>query len=183
MRRVVLLVMLACSVAHADKKQHETAQWLSGGGVAASSLLVVGSFVFTEHAQPFNTPLLWSGVATSIVTPSLGEWYAGEWLTIGMAVRIGAAGIVTYAIRNGQKEVVCDNVSSAVGTKCKVFDGTGVVLLGLAAIAFVGGAAYDVTDAPEAVDRYNAKHGFAVAPTAMAGPQGLVPGIALSGYF
>ncbi|MDB4954602.1 MAG: hypothetical protein JWO36_2171 [Myxococcales bacterium] len=185
MRRAVVIAILVCSVssAHADKKKHETAQWLSGGGVAVSSVLALGGFVLAQNGEAFNQPLLWTGIATSVVTPSFGQWYAGEWLTIGMAVRIGAAGLATYAIENKQSETVCLGSTSANPTYCKGFTGTGVALLGIAAIAFVGGAAYDVADAPEAVDRYNAKHAFMIAPMPMASPQGLVPGVSISGAF
>ena len=183
MRRVPLVVMLVCSAAHAEPKNHKTAQWLSGGGVAVSSALVVGGFAFAGRGETFNMPLLWSGIATSVVSPSLGEWYAGEWVTIGMAVRVTGAGIASFAIAHQQYDTVCLDSTSAAPKTCRVFNGTGIVLLGLAAIAFVGGAAYDVADAPEAVDRYNAHHGFAVTPMPMAGPQGLVPGVSIAGYF
>jgi hypothetical protein len=184
MRRVILVLLVMCSIAHADdRKSVKTAQWLSGGGVAVSSVLALGGFFLHDQSQAFNAPLLWSGIATSIVTPSLGEWYAGEWMTIGMAVRVGGAGLATYALTKQQKEVVCELSTSAAGTKCKELNATAIVLLGIAAIAFVGGAAYDVGDAEDSVGRYNQRHGYYVAPTPMVGPQGLAPGLTVGGYF
>jgi hypothetical protein len=46
-------------------------------------------------------------------------------------------------------------------------------------------ATYDVLDAADAADRYNAKHGFTVAPSpaVLRGPNGLAPGLALTGTF
>jgi hypothetical protein len=182
MRRavVVLGIVLACGVAHAEKKR-QTGTLLSGVGAGVSSALVVGGFVFARPGNEFNQPLLFTGLGTSIVTPSLGEWYAGEWVTIGMAVRAAGAGLAIYAVRHEQELVTCDTATSAMSPKCTSLTATGIGLLGVAAIAYVGGVAYDVKDAGDAVDRYNSRHHVFVSPTAILGSHDTAPGLALVG--
>jgi hypothetical protein len=178
---VAILAVLALWGAPARaEKRHVTAQILSGIGVGASSALVVSSFLFRDTYHPVNEPMLYTGLVSSVITPSLGEWYAGDWLTIGMAVRVGAVGLATFAVAHEQHDAVC---YSMPGQNCREFSGTGIALLGLAAIAYVGGAVYDVVDAPAAVDRYNQRHGVFVAPTALATPLGLAPGVYFSATY
>jgi hypothetical protein len=124
-----------------------------------------------------------SGLASSIVTPSLGDWYAGDWFTVGMAVRIGAVGLSTFAVTRETHEVVCEDSSSLDMRMCTTLNGTAVALIGIAAIAYIGAAAYDVSQAPEAVHRYNRKYGTFVSAAPMAGPTGSAPGVLVSGYF
>ena len=173
MRRLaVLAIVLWASAAHAEKKRN-TATLLSGLGTGASSILVVGGLLAADQGHPFNLPLLYSGLATSTFLPSLGEYYAGEWLTIGMAVRIGAVGLATFALTREQQTSSCPS-----GT-CTTLRGTSIALLGVAAIAWIGGIAYDVGDAADAADRSNRKHGIVIVPT--LGAPGA--GVMLAGYF
>lgn len=171
---MALLVMLACATAHAGDKSPETAKYLSGGGAAVSGALLLAAFLDGSAAEPFNTPLLYTGLATAVVTPSLGEYYAGEWFTPGLAIRIGAAGLAVYAVRNEETTVTCDNAAMA-GQPCKQLKGPGVALIGVAAIGFIGGMWYDALDAGDAVNRWRARHGIYVAPTGT--------GVQVGGYF
>ncbi len=163
--------------AHAGPRSRTRAQLLSGLGTGISSALVLSGFVFASDGNPVNKPLLYSGLATAAFAPSLGEWYAGQYLTIGLAVRVGAAGIATFAIEHEQESVNCQTTGQ---TGCTSIAGAGLALLGLAGIAFIGGMAYDVDDASDAVDRYNTRHGFGVAPIII---QGNAPGVLFGGYF
>jgi hypothetical protein len=181
---VVVGLVASSSRAHADDEGRNPtlAQVLSGAGTAVSAGLVLSGFVFTDNnGNQFNKPLLYAGIASAVITPSLGEWYAGEWLTYGMAARVIGAGVATFALTNEMKTQACDNATTA-GQTCTTLKGAGVALLGVAAIAFVGGMAYDVRDAGPAVDRWNERHGIMVAPTALATPQGnLAGGLAVMG--
>ena len=181
MRRVAALLatILPCAAAHAEKHR-QTAQVLSGVGVGVSSALILSSFLIRDTYHPVDEPVLFTGLATSIVTPSLGQWYAGDWITPGMAVRVGAVGLATFAVVHEQHAVTCD---TSPGQTCKAFDGAGIALLGLAAIAYIGGAAWDVGDAADAVDRANSRAGFAITPTALATPTGLAPGVYFSATY
>jgi hypothetical protein len=176
MRALVLTLVLLASTAHAEKKR-QTASWLSGAGVAVSGGLVLTSFL-TERAGEINYPLFGTGLVSSIITPSLGEFYAGQYLTLGEAIRAVAAGGALYAIATQNDTVRCDD---GVGF-CKSIAGSGVVILGLAAIAFVGGAAYDLLDAPDAVDRYNRRFGIFVS-MARTPDNESVPMLAVGGRF
>jgi len=182
MRRFAPLVLvLACATARAEKRR-ETAQLLSGGGAGVSSALVLAGFMLASNGEVVNQPLFYAGLGSSLVTPALGEWYAGEWFTPGMAIRIAAGGLATFALRHEQTTVTCDTATSS-DQKCNQLTGGGIALLGVAAIAYVGGVWYDALDAGDAVDRYNQRHGFTVTPTVVPGPAGAAPGVSLAGYF
>lgn len=167
-------MLLACAVAHADDKSPDTARYLSGGGAAVSGAILLTAFLVPSGVDPFNAPLLYTGLATAVVAPSLGEYYAGEWFTPGLAIRLASAGLAVYAVQNEEKTVTCLDMPSA-GTQCKELKGAGVALIGVAAIGFIGGMWYDTLDAPDAVNRWRARHGITVTPT--------TNGVALGGYF
>ena len=180
MRRVslVVVVILAISAsANAGPRSRKLAQILSGTGTGVSSALIVSGFVFASDGNPVNKPLIYTGLVAATLTPSLGEWYSGQYLTIGMAVRIAGLGLATYAIQNEQDPVNCQVVGQ---TGCTTMAGAGFALLGLAGIAFIGGMAYDVGDAEDSADRYNERHGFTVVPVMM---QGNAPGVLFAGRF
>jgi hypothetical protein len=173
-RKVALLVLLACATAHADDKSPETAKYLSGGGAAVSGAILLASFLDGTPTDPFNPPLFYTGLATAAIAPSLGQFYAGEWFTPGMAIRIASAGLAVYAVRNEETTTTCLDMPEA-GTQCKQLKGAGVALIGVAAIGFIGGMWYDALDAGDAVNRWRARHGIYVAPTGN--------GVALGGSF
>jgi hypothetical protein len=173
-RKVALILLLACAVAHADDKSPETAKYLSGGGAAVSGVVLLTSFLTPAKGEVFNDPLLYTGLGLAAVTPSLGQFYAGEWFTPGMAVRIAAAGLAVYAVNNEETTVTCDTASTT-GSMCKQLKGAGVALIGVAAIGFIGGMWYDALDAGDAVNRWRSRHGIMVAPT--------TNGVALGGSF
>ena len=183
MRAVAMVVglgLLAASAAPAaaehKRKDPQTAKLLSGAGAGVSSALTLASFLATDPHNPYNKPLLIVGLATSIVTPSFGEWYSGQWLTYGMAVRGGAAALAGFAVTLTQADRCPTDM---VDNSCSTIQGKGVAFLGIAAIAYVGGVFYDVLDAPDAADRYNSAHGFVILPGPMASTAGGLPGAGL----
>ncbi|HEX4453713.1 MAG TPA: hypothetical protein VH143_22740 [Kofleriaceae bacterium] len=187
MRRLTIVGIICCSlVAHADgKKSRTVAQALSGGGTALASVLVLAGFLGAPSGEEFEKPVLYTGIATAAILPSLGEVYAGEYLTYGMAARVFAAGLATVALTTQMKTETCDDATMA-NQQCTKLQGAGYALMGIAAIAFVGGMAYDVQDAGNAADRWNVAHGFTatIVPTAFVTPNGqTVPGLALGGRF
>jgi hypothetical protein len=163
-RKVVLILVLACAVAHADDKSRETASYLSGGGAAVSGAVLLTSFMTAGKGEVFNNPMLYTGLGLSVVAPSLGQFYAGEWFTPGMAVRIASAGLAVYAVHNEEATVTCDDAGT-YGQTCKQLKGAGVALVGVAAIGFIGGMWYDALDAGDAADRWNKRHNVIVTPT------------------
>jgi hypothetical protein len=187
MRRLAIVcILVIATAAHADgKKSRTVAQALSGGGTAAASVLVLAGFLAAPSGEEFNKPLLYTGIATAAIFPSFGEFYSGEYLTYGMAARVFAAGLATIALTTQMKTETCTDATTST-QQCTSLQGAGYALMGIAAIAFVGGMAYDVQDAGDAVDRWNTQHGFTatIVPTAMIAPNGAtVPGVALGGRF
>jgi len=180
---VCALIGMATGSARAEgEKSEQTAMILSGVGTGVSSALIFAAFLDENADQPFNKPLMYTGLATAAITPSLGQFYAGEYITIGMAARVVGAGIATYGLTHYTKTGTCDNATMS-GSMCKTLDSGAYPLLGLAAIAFVGGMAYDVGDAAPAVKRWNEHHGFAITPTVVPATTGPAPGLSLAGQF
>jgi heme A synthase len=181
---IVFAILVTASSAHAEPQQRhrKTAQIFSGVGTGVSSALILSGFLFAPVGQTFERPLMYTGLATAVITPSLGEFYAGQYLTYGMAARVLGAGLATFALTNETKTQTCDGATMS-SQQCTTLLGGGLALLGVAAIAFVGGMAYDVADAPSAVDTWNQSHGFMLEPTAIVTPTGTTTGVALSGYF
>jgi len=169
MRRLAVLAVLCtlASPAHAEKKR-KTAQVLAGVGVGFSSALVVSSFLINVNEGTVYRPTFYAGLGTSIVTPSLGQWYVGRPLTIGMAIRGSGALLALYGISQTQDHRCVVDPSQ----NCPTISDKGITILGLAAIAYVAGVAYDVVDAPHAVDRYNRRHAM-IVPTATDRSAGL----------
>ena len=173
-RTVVLFLILATATARADKSP-DTAKYLSGGASAVSGAVLLFGFLDPPLGQPFNRPVMYTGLVLAAFTPSLGEFYAGEYFTPGMAIRIAAAGLATYAMQEQTELVTCDTAASATDPKCTQLKGAGIALIGVAAIGFIGGMWYDSLDAGDAVNRWRSRHGIVVAPTGN--------GIALAGQF
>ncbi len=158
---IVLLLVCIASPAHAEKKR-KTAQALAGLGVGFSSALVLSSFLINVNDGTVYRPTFYAGLGTSIATPSLGQWYAGKYLTVGMAIRAGGALLAAYGISQRQDQrCILDSTKN-----CPKISDKGITILGLAAIAYIGGVAYDVVDTPHAVDHYNKTHAAMIVPTA-----------------
>jgi hypothetical protein len=179
----VAIVLVFCTTANAAPKDPKTAAVMSGTAAGVSGAVALAGFLTTPEGEAFNEPVLYTGIGLLAVTPSLGEFYAGQYLTMGMGIRVAATGLALYTLNTQTKAVICDTPGANHDLACRSFTENAYPLLGLAAIAFVGGVWYDVLDAGDAADRYNHRHGFTVAPTTMSGPQGMAPGLVLGGEF
>jgi hypothetical protein len=166
MKRALLSVAIiaALSGTAAAEKSLRTARVLSGVGTGASSVLFVTAFFVGEKNGDVNMPLLYAGLGSGVVTPSLGEFYVGKYLTVGMGLRVAAGLIATYGVLNYDQEVRCNNTVEF--QTCRNLGQNAYLLVGLAGIIFVGGAAWDIQSLPDHVEEYN-KRGtsFALAPT------------------
>ena len=177
------IVMVLASAANAGPKRRQTASLLAGVGTGASGALIIASFLTAPRYGEVNEAVFYTGAGSSLITPSLGHFYAGEYLTWGMAVRAASVALGVYAIA-GQTETVACTSASTVGSQCQQITSNGIAILIVAGVGYIGGAAYDVLDAPDAVDRWNRKHGIALTPTAMRDVAGApVAGLALRGTF
>lgn len=176
---ILILALLLPTAAHADRKDLTTAQAASGIGTGVSAALFVSAFALAPDREDVSMPLLYVALGSSVVTPALGHWYAGTYLTPGMGIRAGAALLAVYGSLHYTQTVRCNTFEFM---ECESLTGTGFVVLGISAIAFVGGAAYDFKTLRESVDAANAR--FAITPTIMptrTGPPGA--GLVLSGLF
>ena len=74
-------------------KKLNTAYLLSGVGVGVSSALFLTSFFVGKQVGDVNMPVLFAGLGSGMITPQLGQIYAGNYLTWGLAIRLagGAA--------------------------------------------------------------------------------------------
>lgn len=175
-----LLAMIAvlglASPAHAEKS--ETVSFgLAAGGTAASSGLAVAAILFHGEDDEYNRPLLITGLASAVITPSLGHLYSQQWLTVGMGIR-GLAGALALWGLSMTNDAPC---ITDPNENCPTTTGGGLTLVSLAAIAFIGGVAYDVRDSRDAATRSNRKHGSGMALTPTAMPHGA--GLSLVGGF
>ncbi len=184
MRRlaVVSVLLALCATASADTKDPQTARLASGISASVAGAVTVGGFVFAQDGHPFNTPVLYTGLGLMLVGPSAGEFYSGQYLTIGMGIRAVGAGLAVWTLQTQTKIVTCDDATNS-NQKCTDFVENAAPLLGIAAIIFVGGVWYDVLDAADSAERHNRKQSVSVTPTALAGPHGLAPGLAFGGSF
>lgn len=183
MRRAVvsLVLVLACATAHAEKRR-ETAQILSSAGASVSGAVVLAGFLAAPDAKRIHAPIMYTGIGLLFVTPSLGQFYAGEYLTIGMGVRALAAGFAIYTLETQTRLATCDTATSSNDPPCEIFKEVAYPMLGIAAIGFIGGVWYDALDAGDAVDRWKRRHGISVTP-AVPSAHGPAPGLTISGVF
>ncbi len=172
MRALIILVLLTGASPARAEKSERTSTTLAGIGTGASSVLIVSALLINSSDAQINEPLLYAGLGTFIITPSLGHLYSEQWLTIGMGIRAAAGALAVYGISRKQDQpcIVTPNEN------CPEVTAGGLTLISLAAIAYVGGIAFDVRDADDAARRYNRRHGGATAtltPTPMRHGAGL----------
>ena len=163
-------LLLVASPAHAEKKK-KTAIALAATGTGVSGALVLTSFLVHPQEGEAYKPLLYTGLGTSIVTPSFGHFYAGQYLTIGMGIRAAAVGMALYGVSQNQDQP-CDIDPTQ---NCPTLTGRGFTVLALATIAYIGGVAYDIRTTPDSIEHYNRYH-VQITPTATRGGGGLALG-------
>lgn len=176
----ILVLALLAPAAHAERKKLTTAQAASGVGTGVSAALFLSAFLVSKRNGDVNMPLLYAGLGTSVITPALGHWYAGRYLTPGIGIRAAAAAFSTFGVLYFSQTVRCNTTEFKECTGLKREAG---IILGISAIAFVGGAAYDFKTLSDSVDRYNARLAITPAflPTSTGAPG--APGLLLYGSF
>ncbi len=153
-------------------KNENTALALSLGGTAASAALVI------VGGQANNSGMISVGLLSSLVTPSLGEWYAGKVLTPGMGIRAASAVATIVGLAESLK---CLDAEGSCQT-----DSAAPVLLGAGLLGYAGGTIYDIATASREARRYNQRHGLTltVAPTPLRAPSGQATmGVGIGGTF
>ena len=173
---VASFVALGSHLAAADTdapqlKSRETAFALSAGGTALSIGLVLGG------AQSNNGTMVGVGLLSSLVTPSLGEFYAGKPVTVGMGIRAASAVVTLAGVSEALK---CLDANDT----CQNNDAEVAVLLGTGVIGYATGTIYDIASAGSAVDEFNKKYDIHIAPTVIHGaPGSTAAGMGISGRF
>ncbi len=155
--------------AAADDKDPTVALGLSLGGAALS----VGMFAI--GAKTNSDQLVTAGLLSSALTPSIGEWYAGEYLTWGMGIRAASASIALVGIA----EAFCFD-------DCQGKDqSSGEALFALGAIGYGAGMIYDIVHAPAAARKHNDRQRarLMITPAAYPTSIGPVPGVMVGGSF
>lgn len=153
-------------------KSENTALALSLGGTAASAALVIAG------GQMNNGGMISAGLLSSLLTPSLGEWYSGKLVTAGMGIRAASAVVTVVGIAQSLK---CLDAEGDCHT-----DASAPILLAGGLIGYAGGTIYDIATAPGEARRYNDRHGLTLtlAPTPLRTPSGQATmGVGLAGTF
>lgn len=135
-----------------------------GGTVTSLGLLIVPT-----------KPTRIIGATSLLLTPSLGEWYVGKFLTPGLGLRLGAvAAGLAYGLATGP----CDDIPE----RCHVGRDLLVALAGLS--VYATGVAVDIATARSTVDQHNQSlHRPKFAPAVLASSSGPVMGIGIGGSF
>jgi hypothetical protein len=177
---VTLVLVASLATAQARPRKHSTAYAISGIGTGVSVALFTGAFFFPKENHDLNAPLLWAGIGTSVITPSLGNFYADHWLNIGMGVRLVAGGAAAYVAATMRQDHQCPTTEAKT---CTELTDNGMIALGVIAIVYIGGGAYDFKVLGEQVDAYNAKHPFQWAPVITPSPSGAGAVLGVGGTF
>ena len=153
-------------------KDETTALELSLGGTAASAALVI------IGGETDSAGMISAGLLSSLLTPSLGEWYAGKLVTPGMGIRAASAVVTVVGIAASLK---CLDAEDSCHT-----DASAPILLGAGLLGYAGGTIYDIATAPREARRYNERHGLrlTLAPTPLRTPSGQATmGVGIGGTF
>lgn len=174
---VTAATLCTATAAHADPepadqgpKDPTTALELSLGGTAASAAL------FGIGIEANNGGMIAAGLLSSLVTPSLGEWYAGKPVTVGMGLRAASAIVFVAGLSEALK---CFDE-----TECTNSNNTADALLIGGLVGYAGGTIYDIATASSAARDFNAEHQLHIAPTYMRTPSGnATMGVGIGGTF
>lgn len=178
----VLLAVLLVPVARpafadsAETRSPDVALALSAGGAAAS----IGLFALGWHESSSFPPDGWRkasliALGTTLVTPSLGGWYAGTFLTGGLEFRlagiaVSAAGLASATICFGE----CHGQNTGP-----------IVIVGLGGLLYTTGIVWDIATARSTAREANARRqAVVVTPSLQTTPSGRSAyGIGVGGRF
>jgi hypothetical protein len=179
---LALLALATAGTAHADapatepEKDPGTALALSAAGTGASAALVLVPLALGDGNKGWGTVMIGVGLASALITPGLGEIYAGEGVSAGTMVRIagGALGVggLLMAVNT------TTDISSTFGSH---IEGAAILFYGGAAI-FGAGVIMDLVHAPTAAREANEAR-FTVAPTIVGAGADRHLGLGVAGTF
>ncbi|HEX4451993.1 MAG TPA: hypothetical protein VH143_14040 [Kofleriaceae bacterium] len=204
--RISILVLLAVGSSALASPHHardrETARWLSiGGALGSVAIASVGAGMLAygfsdgrgydlrfEDTRRNGEIVIGVGAATTLLTPSLGEWYAGEAWSTGMKLRVAGIGVgllataVYFGTGSSSSCFQLEGGDYCSGGAPHAIVATAVIG-GIAGALFVGGIVYDLFDAAKAADRHDARR-LEVLPTVLRSASGsALPALGLAGRF
>lgn len=165
---VLAACLLASSVAHADERDPDTALELSVAGTAVAVGIAIPTGNLHNSDWKLGLPLL----AVIDVVPSVGHFYAGDYLSPGLIARVVGSGMLVVGLADPFDHG--DNFDIASGP------GRALGLGGLSLM--IGGIVWDLATSRREARRYNAHH-VEVLPTALVTDHGPVAGLGLGGRF
>src|SRR5262245_19961452 len=174
---LVVVTLLGTRLAAADSpepKNPETAAMLSLSGTLGSGALIV--LGLANHGGAGDSLAL-VGFASSVITPSFGEWYAGEYLTAGLGFRL--TGVIVGALGLSQLNICFESPCNSDG------NGAALTLMSLGVVSYATGVIWDIAAAPSAARKANAMHHAPmITPSVMASPSGRAAyGLGVGGTF
>jgi hypothetical protein len=167
---VLLVPAAAAAESTAEPKSPSRAAGLSLAGAGVS----LGVTLLGAASGSGEVALI--GAGSLVLTPSLGEWYSGRYLTVGMGMRAVSLLLLARGFRNGWN---CNPSEGCMESPSdRAFQAAGVLTL-------LSGTAYDLVTASSAARAYNARIAARalVTPTLLAGPSAPGYGLSLSGRF
>jgi hypothetical protein len=154
-----------------EYKNPNTALALSAGGTLLSVAVTAAGI------DAHNGALTVVGALSSLVTPSAGEFYAGEkGVTIGLGLRLLGSGV---AIAGAAEALKCFGESS-----CERNPALAEALLITGGVSYASGILLDIALAGSAAEDFNRKHDLHVAPVvSRATTSGQTLGLGITGSF
>jgi hypothetical protein len=171
MRATLVLVLALAGTAHADEddtKSPLAAGLISAGGTAVA--IFGGGAALVSVNYTHSTAAKVSLVATSAVSwltlPSLGHYYAGDWVSTGTVVRAVGLGLMGLAALGNDHD-----------------ENNAPILPALGALTVLTGMAIDIATAPRAAREYNTQRRVAISPAIFPSASGPLVGVSVGGQF
>jgi hypothetical protein len=159
-----------------DQKDPDTALALSAAGAGVSALLVAGPYLLGQQGSDWGRATINVGVTSSLLTPSLGQLYAGEYWTSGMTLR--GAGAATALVA---ATLAFDGVGPGTSSGNARSNAASLLAVGAAGL-YLAGVIYDVGHASDSARHANDRH-LTFAPTMVGAGADRHMGLGLAGTF
>jgi hypothetical protein len=163
----IVVLCLSVSAARADERDPDTALVLTAGGTAVAVGIAIPAGSLHMKDWQVGVPLL----AAIEVVPSVGHFYGGDYVSLGLAARVVGGGLLVL----GLADPFHHDSFEITTTPAQILGMSGVALT-------IGGVIWDFATASSAARRYNKQH-VDLLPTSLATAHGSVAGVALGGQF
>lgn len=124
-----------------------------------------------------NMPLYLAGMAGTLIGPSIGHWYAHDYVTPGLVGRAGGAALIGIG---AAMSLDCIGVVSPCEPSTTRVVGEVIAIAGIG--VYAGSAIYDIATAGRATRAWNTHH-LQIAPTVSGSSASRSVGLAVGGAF